>query len=127
MIQITFAAAGLVNLHTHPGLSEMIYVFEGVVNAGFVGTDNKLYNGALEKGHAVAFPRGVVHFSLNAGKGAAYAIVMFNNENPGAQCIPETLFGSSGIGDAVLAQGFGISEETLKSLKAQFKAKFGDV
>lgn len=96
--------------------------------AGFVGTDNKFYDGILEEGLATIVPRDVVHFSMNVTKGPAYAVATFNSENPGAQQIPHTMFGSSAnIGDVVLAKGFGISETTAKSLKAQFKAKFGDV
>lgn len=101
--------------HT-PRSTEMIYVVKGSIYIGFVATDNRLYDGVLEECHAAILPHGLLHFSLNVGKGQAEVIASFNSENPGLQYAPNALFGSSDIGTVVLDKGFGINEKTVKSL-----------
>nr|PNR31552.1 hypothetical protein PHYPA_025673 [Physcomitrium patens] len=68
--------------HT-PRSTEMIYVVKGSIHIGFVATDNRLYDGVLEECHAAILPHGLLHFSLNVGKGQAEVIASFNSENPG--------------------------------------------
>ncbi|CAL1376479.1 unnamed protein product [Linum trigynum] len=91
-----FAPGGAIPLHTHPYSSEMIYVVEGSVTAGFVSgiTSNKVYVKKLKKGEIMVFPQGLVHFQVNTGSENAVVFATFGNADPGVQMINAALFGN---------------------------------
>jgi hypothetical protein len=98
-----------------------LFVLEGSLLVGFVSTDNKLFAVTVNAGDVFVFPRGLLHFELNVGKGNAAAIAALNSENPGVQAQAAALFGS-GISDVVLEKAFGLSENAVKHIKTKFSA-----
>ncbi|KAL3747112.1 hypothetical protein ACJRO7_015965 [Eucalyptus globulus] len=66
-------------MHTHPGNSEVLLVFQRLIYAGFIlSSANTVYLKNINKGDIMIFPRGLLHFQLNTSKGPALAIVCFN-------------------------------------------------
>ncbi|XP_028766056.1 germin-like protein subfamily 3 member 4 [Neltuma alba] len=78
---------GMVRPHQHPRATEMIFVVEGVLVAGFLDTDNKIFQTMLNVGDVFVFPRGLFHFFLNRGRGAAILLSVFNSRNPGMESV----------------------------------------
>ncbi|KAK7316950.1 hypothetical protein RJT34_00787 [Clitoria ternatea] len=74
---------GIVNLHNHPRATEMVFVWEGTVVAGFLDTQNKLFQKSLKAGDVFVIPKGLFHFFLNRGVGVATVFSVFNSQNPG--------------------------------------------
>ncbi len=119
MARLDFAQGGLVPPHTHPRATEILFVLEGSLLVGFVSTDNKLFAVTVNAGDVFVFPRGLLHFELNVGKGQATAIAALNSQNPGVQAQAAALFGS-GISDVVLEKAFGLSEKAVEHIKSKF-------
>jgi quercetin dioxygenase-like cupin family protein len=119
MARLDFAQGGLVPPHTHPRATEILFVLEGSLLVGFVSTDNKLFAVTVNAGDVFVFPRGLLHFELNVGKGQATAIAALNSQNPGVQAQAAALFGS-GIRDVVLEKAFGLSEKAVEHIKSKF-------
>lgn len=74
---------GIVNLHNHPRASEMIFVEEGVLEAGFLDTQNKVFQKSLKEGDVFVIPKGLFHFFLNRGVEVATVLSVYNSQNPG--------------------------------------------
>lgn len=91
------AVDGLVVPHAHPRASELFYVSKGVVVAGFIDTGGRLYQQNLREGDVFLFPRGLLHFSLNAGYELATAFSFLNGQNPGVVSIMDAMFGSDSV------------------------------
>ncbi|CAK9204062.1 unnamed protein product [Sphagnum troendelagicum] len=119
MARLDFAQGGLVAPHTHPRATEILFVVEGSLLVGFVSTNNHLFATTVNKGDVFVFPRGLLHFELNVGKGQATAIAALNSQNPGVQAQAAALFGS-GISDVVLEKAFGLSEKAVDLIKSKF-------
>ncbi|KAK9113322.1 hypothetical protein Syun_020119 [Stephania yunnanensis] len=83
---------GVVLPHSHPRASELLYVSSGVVTAGFVDTQDKLFQMTLRKGDVFVFPRGLHHFCLNAGFELATIFSVHNSQNPGVVNIAGAAF-----------------------------------
>ncbi|KAH0975199.1 hypothetical protein GBA52_017098 [Prunus armeniaca] len=83
---------GLVPLHSHPRASELFFVNKGIVLAGFLDTQNRAFQKILKEGDVFVFPRGLLHFSLNAGYDLATAYSVFNSQNPGVVAIAGAMF-----------------------------------
>ena len=121
LARIDHAKGGLVAPHTHPRASEVLYVLSGEVYMGFVDTAGKLFAATLKAGEVFTFPRGLVHFQLETGKGSAASLSVLGAQNPGVQFVASSLFGSSpAIPNEVLAKGFGISEKEAQQIKMNF-------
>lgn len=121
LARIDFAKGGLVPPHTHPRATEVVYMLSGEVFMGFVDTAGKLFAATLKAGEVFIFPRGLVHFQLETGKGPAVSISVLGAQNPGVQLIPSSLFGSTPtIPNEVLAKGFGITEKEAQEIKMNF-------
>jgi quercetin dioxygenase-like cupin family protein len=121
LARLDFAQGGLVPPHTHPRASEILFVLEGSLLVGFVSTENKLFAVTVNAGDVFVFPRGLLHFELNVGKGNAAAIAALNSENPGVQAQAAARC-ASGISDVVLEKAFGLSENAVKHIKTKFSA-----
>ncbi|XP_024516026.1 germin-like protein subfamily T member 2 [Selaginella moellendorffii] len=120
ILRLDFAVGGLIPPHTHPLASELVYVEEGSLYAGFVTQDNRLFAKILNKGDVLVIPRALIHWQLNVGDTPAKAIATLNSQqNPGAQLIASSLFGS-GIRDDVLAKTFFLDESIVRHLKSNF-------
>jgi oxalate decarboxylase/phosphoglucose isomerase-like protein (cupin superfamily) len=73
-------------MHTHPEASELLFVVEGTLSAGFISADaNKAYVKALGKGDLFVFPQGLLHFQYNIGNSTAVAFAAYSSPNPGLQ------------------------------------------
>ncbi|XP_010443996.1 PREDICTED: germin-like protein subfamily 3 member 4 [Camelina sativa] len=92
---------GTVPFHSHPRSSELLFVVSGVVFAGFVDTNNKIFQTVLRKGDVFVFPKGLLHFCLSGGFERATALSFYNSQNPGVVTI-------GGV--------FGIDQEHIKNM-----------
>ncbi|ERN13027.1 hypothetical protein AMTRI_Chr11g151170 [Amborella trichopoda] len=110
--------AGSINpVHTHPRSSELLLVFRGSLEVGFVDTTGKLYSKTLQRGDMFVFPKGLVHYQYNANDQHAVAVSAFGSASAGTVSVPSTLFASR-ISDDVLAKSFKTNVATVKKLKA---------
>ncbi|KAJ1381480.1 RmlC-like cupin domain superfamily [Sesbania bispinosa] len=83
---------GLVNFHYHPRATEMIFVTKGVLVAGFIDTQNQVFQKILKVGDVCVFPKALFHFILNQGFEDATVFSVFNSQNPGLVSIVPTTF-----------------------------------
>lgn len=83
--------------HSHPRASEILYVSKGVLIAGFIDTQNQLFQRTLGEGDVFVFPRGLLHYCLNSGFETATAFSVLNSQNPGLVRIADAMFGSEVI------------------------------
>ncbi|EEF51663.1 germin-like protein subfamily 3 member 4 [Ricinus communis] len=83
---------GLVLPRSHPRASEIFFVGTGVVIAGFVDTNNQLFQSFLKEGDVFVVPRGLLHFCLNAGNDAATVYSVLNSQNPGVVNVAGAMF-----------------------------------
>ncbi|KAG9447349.1 hypothetical protein H6P81_013477 [Aristolochia fimbriata] len=86
------AVGGMVPLHSHPRASEMLFVRSGIVIAGFVDTNGRLFQNNLRAGDVLIFPRGLLHYQLNGGFELATAFSVLNSQNPGGVKVADTMF-----------------------------------
>ena len=113
-----FNPGGVNPPHVHPRGSELIYVLQGTLFAGFVSSDEKLFSATLSAGDLFIIPQGLIHFQMNVGQTHAVGIVSFNSQNPGTSRIPGALFASHpAIEDALLARSFGVNASEIQYLK----------
>ncbi|XP_054803361.1 germin-like protein subfamily 2 member 4 [Prosopis cineraria] len=104
--------------HTHPRATEIVFVLEGELQAGFIITSTKHFTKTLKKGEVFVFPKGSLHYLKNIGKTPASHIVAFNSQNPGALFIEPALFSATpSVPDDVLAKTFQISVEEVEQIK----------
>ncbi|KQK03989.1 germin-like protein 1-1 [Brachypodium distachyon] len=121
MARIDYAPGGQNPPHTHPRATEIIFVTEGVLEVGFITTANKLFTKTVTVGDVFVFPRGLVHFQQNRGKGPASVIAGFNSQLQGTQAIAVTLFGAAPpVPSDVLAKAFRIENSQVDAIKAKF-------
>lgn len=83
---------GLVMPHSHPRGSEMFFVSKGIVVAGFIDTNNQLFQGVLREGDVFVIPRGLLHYYLNGGFEVATVFAVLNSQNPGLVSIADAMF-----------------------------------
>ncbi|KAK2966425.1 hypothetical protein RJ640_025973 [Escallonia rubra] len=110
--------AGTVNPpHIHPRGSELLIVFLGCLEVGFVDTTNKLFTRTLQQGDMFVFPKGLVHFQYNsAAKTPVLAISTFGSASAGTVSVPTAIFNTS-IGDNILAKSFKTDVATIHKIK----------
>ncbi|OAY70180.1 Germin-like protein 11-1 [Ananas comosus] len=70
----------------------MMYVAHGTVVAGFIDSNGWLFQRTIDEGDVFMFPRGLLHFCVNAGFGLATAYSVFNSQNPGVVSIAGSMF-----------------------------------
>ncbi|GMY15144.1 germin-like protein subfamily 3 member 4 [Fagus crenata] len=87
-------AAGLVLAHSHPRASELFFVSQGTVAAGFIDTNNKVFQCILKEGDVFVFPRGLLHFCYNLGFELATIFSVLNSQNPGVVTLNGAMFES---------------------------------
>ncbi|ESQ27929.1 hypothetical protein EUTSA_v10019138mg [Eutrema salsugineum] len=114
--RLDLAPKGVIPMHTHPAASEVLFVLEGSITAGFVSSANSVYVQTLKPGQVMVFPQGLLHFQINAGKSAAAAVVTFNSANPGLQILDFALFANNLPTDLVVGTTF-LDPATVKKLK----------
>ncbi|KAI0527440.1 hypothetical protein KFK09_003041 [Dendrobium nobile] len=121
LVRVVFAPAGLVQPHTHPCATELVFVTEGQLLVGFVATDGRYFSKVVGAGELFVIPMGLMHFQYNVGEVTAAATVAFNSQLPGTVIAARSLFGSKpAVPDVVLSEAFGVEEEVVKQIRAKF-------
>lgn len=70
------------------------------------------------------FPKGLMHYQKNVGKGPASVLSAFNSQSPGTQSIANTLFTPAiAVPVDVLAKGFKMSTNDVEEVRAKFAPK----
>ncbi|CAK9143417.1 unnamed protein product [Ilex paraguariensis] len=108
-VRVDFAPGGVVPIHRHPRVTEIVTVLEGRLRVGFVTSalENRVFSKILDKGDAFVFPMGLVHFQQNVDSGNTVVIAFLSSQNPGVVAIANAVFGSNPpIDDAILAKAF---------------------
>lgn len=110
--RVDILPGGVVPMHTHPEASELLFVIEGALSAGFISADaNKAYVKALGKGDLFVFPQGLLHFQYNIGNSTAIAFAAYSSPNPGLQITDYALFGNTLPADVVAKLTFIVRAE----------------
>lgn len=123
MVRIDWAKGGINPPHVHPRATEILFLVEGSLYVGFISTDNTLFATYLQKGELFIFPRGLIHFQLNVGKGNAFAIAALNSQNFGVSQVAAALFMPTNIDDQVLTKGFRTTQEVVDTIQKGFQPK----
>ncbi|KAH7867039.1 hypothetical protein Vadar_028115 [Vaccinium darrowii] len=113
------APGGLIPMHTHPGSTELQLVVHGSILAGFVSSNNTVYLKTLKTGDIMVFPKGLLHFQINAGGIPVVAFSCFSSSNPGTQTLDFALFASN-LPSAIVEKTTFLDDATVKKLKAVF-------
>ncbi|XP_010416015.1 PREDICTED: germin-like protein subfamily 3 member 1 [Camelina sativa] len=114
--RLDLAPKGVIPMHTHPGASEVLFVLEGSITAGFVSSANAVFVQTLKPGQVMVFPQGLLHFQINQGKSSAAAFVTFSSASPGLQILDFALFANNLPTDLVVGTTF-LDATTVKKLK----------
>ncbi|KAL5232357.1 hypothetical protein ABZP36_031133 [Zizania latifolia] len=118
--RIDVLPGGVVPLHTHPAGSELLFVLEGSMSAGFISAEsNSVYIQTVNKGDLFVFPQGLLHFQYNVGNTTAVALAAYSSSNPGLQIVDYALFRNR-LPTAVVNKVTFISEAEVTRLKALF-------
>ncbi|PIN05447.1 hypothetical protein CDL12_22012 [Handroanthus impetiginosus] len=126
LVRIDYAPYGLNPPHIHPRASEILVVMEGTLYAGFITSNpqnpnmrNKLFAKILHPGDVYVFPKGLIHFQYNVGKGNAVAFASLNSQDPGIITLANALFGSEPpLNSDVLAKAFHLDKKIIKYLQS---------
>ncbi|VAI72111.1 unnamed protein product [Triticum turgidum subsp. durum] len=103
---------------THPAASELLFVTEGTILAGFISSSsNTVYTKTLYKGDIMVFPQGLLHYQYNDGGSAAVALVAFSGPNPGLQITDYALFANN-LPSAVVEKVTFLDDAQVKKLKS---------
>ncbi|CAM6095462.1 unnamed protein product [Calypogeia fissa] len=116
-----FGPMSQIDPHTHPRGTEVFFVLSGEVDVGFVDTANNLFEITVQAGDIFVFPKGLLHWQRNNGKGTASGYSVVSSENPGILMVVEGLFtgGHKGLPDIVLATALGLNlaDQQIDSVK----------
>ncbi|XBI98523.1 germin-like protein 8-14 [Triticum urartu] len=116
--RLDIAVGGVVPLHTHPAASELLFVTEGTILAGFISSSsNTVYTKTLYKGDIMVFPQGLLHYQYNGGSSPAVALVAFSGPNPGLQITDYALFANN-LPSAVVETVTFLDDAQVKKLKS---------
>ena len=116
--RLDIAVGGVVPLHTHPAASELLFVTEGTILAGFItSSSNTVYTKTLYKGDVMVFPQGLLHYQYNGGSSPAVALVAFSGPNPGLQITDYALFANN-LPSAVVEKVTFLDDAQVKKLKS---------
>ncbi|XP_057782763.1 putative germin-like protein 2-1 isoform X2 [Salvia miltiorrhiza] len=120
--RVEFARNGYLPPHIHPRASEVIYVVEGAVEAGFITSspEYKYYTKILKTGDVYIVPIGLVHHVRNVAKGKSVVTATFNSQSPGFISLPNNIFAAKPPVDTnFLAATFKLDEKTVKDLQTK--------
>ncbi|CAM6107453.1 unnamed protein product [Calypogeia fissa] len=96
----------------------MFFVLSGEIQVGFVDTANNFFETTLEVGDIFVFPKGLLHFLRNNGKGAASGFSAISSENPGVLNVFKERFTGSGtrFPDIVVSTALGMNKNNNKEI-----------
>ncbi|XP_006659476.2 germin-like protein 8-13 [Oryza brachyantha] len=118
--RVDILPGGVVPLHTHPAGTELLYVLEGTMKAGFISSNsNKVYTKVLSKGDLYLFPQGLLHFQYNTGDTTAVGFAAYSSPDPGLQILDSALFGNN-LPTPDVVKGTFLAEAEVRKLKARF-------
>lgn len=116
--RLDLAPGGVIPLHTHPSASEILFVVQGKITAGFISSSaNTPYVKTLNKGDVMVFPQGLLHFQINAGGIPSVAIVSFSDPDPGLQVTDFALFANN-LSSVLVEKTTFLDDAQVKKLKA---------
>ncbi|KAK3438720.1 hypothetical protein EUGRSUZ_C03507 [Eucalyptus grandis] len=99
LARLDIAPGGVIPLHTHPGGSEVLFVLQGSISAGFISSSaNTVYLKTLNKGDSMIFPQGI------------------SSPSPGLQILDFALFANNFPSELVEATTF-LDDAQVKKLK----------
>lgn len=116
MARLDLAAGGVVPMHTHPEANELLLVVQGSIATGFISSSNQFYYKVLHKGDIMVYPKGLLHFQINARGKNAIAFVSFSSSNPGLQILDFALFANN-IPTSLLQKSTFLDAAQIKMLK----------
>ncbi|MCL7038734.1 hypothetical protein MKW94_008503 [Papaver nudicaule] len=117
LARLDLAPGGVIPFHTHPAANEVLVVVQGSIVAGFVSSSaNKVYLKTLKKGDTMIFPKGLLHFQINARGINSIAIVSFSDPEPGLQ-ITDFAFFANDLPTELVAKTTFLDPKTIKTLK----------
>lgn len=118
MSRIDYAPGGVNPPHTHLRASEIVFVLQGQLQVGFITSANKLISKTINAGEVFVFPKGLVHFQKNIGRGPASVISAFNSQLPGTQSIGSALFAATPpVPNDILSKSLHINERVVEKIK----------
>uniref|UniRef100_A0A7S3V0Y6 Cupin type-1 domain-containing protein n=1 Tax=Aplanochytrium stocchinoi TaxID=215587 RepID=A0A7S3V0Y6_9STRA len=103
-------------IHYHPRATELLYVIKGTIEVGFTDTTGTLHANTVKAGQATVFPRALLHFQRNIGKGTSQYISMLNSENPGVMSFPRVF---ATLPADILAQALRTPIEDIRALQSR--------
>lgn len=116
MARLDLAPGGVIPMHTHPDATEVLLVTQGSIASGFISSSNQFYYQTLKKGDIMIYPKGLLHFQINARGKTAIAFVSFSSSNPGLQITDFALFGNN-LPTSLLQKSTFLDEAQIKKLK----------
>ncbi|KAF9790710.1 RmlC-like cupin [Thelephora terrestris] len=85
---------GMNTPHTHPRATEILYLVNGEMEAGFIEENGaRFVKNTLTKGQGTLFPQGSIHYQTNTGCDPVLFVAVLNNEDPGSSQIAQRFFG----------------------------------
>jgi oxalate decarboxylase/phosphoglucose isomerase-like protein (cupin superfamily) len=88
------APCGMNTPHTHPRATEFLFLVNGNMEAGFIEENGaRFVTNTLTPGQGTIFPKGSIHYQINAGCEPLTFVAALNDEDPGASQIAQRFFG----------------------------------
>jgi len=76
--------------HTHPRATEILYLVNGEMEAGFIEENGaRFVHNVLTKGQGMLFPQGSIHYQINTGCDPILFVAALNDEDPGTSQIAQ--------------------------------------
>lgn len=118
---------GLVMPHSHPRASEMLFVSQGIVVAGFIDTNNQLFQEVLREGDVFVVPRGLLHYYLNGGFEVATIFAVLNSQNPGVVSIADAMFVANDNAEALQGMKQSLVSRAIEEMDRYENLKHDDL
>lgn len=123
LARVDYDPWGLNPPHTHPRATELLTLVRGTLQVGFVTSnpENRLITKVLQEGDVFVFPKGLVHFQRNIGRGNALAFSALSSQNPGINTVANVVFGSvPDISADILAKAFQVDKNVVLNIQSKF-------
>ncbi|KAG2380019.1 hypothetical protein LR48_Vigan2406s000100 [Vigna angularis] len=108
---------GILPVHDHDA-TEIVLVIEGQIDVGIL-TPRKAFRNKLTPGDVFLFPKGLLHYLINSGRGKAVAFAAFSSPNPSFRFLYEELF-TNDVPSITISQISFLDVAQVRKLKARF-------